>query len=68
MNKQIIELKASDLTASGNISCPSHAAHMEVANMHPKVYFNVSKTGEASCPYCGTTYRLTDGSVLSNTH
>lgn len=25
---------------------------------HPRVFLDVLKTGEASCPYCGTHYRF----------
>jgi len=32
----------------------------EVWNMHPRVYLPIEKTGEASCPYCGTRYQLKD--------
>ena len=24
---------------------------------HPRVFLDVTKTGEAACPYCGTRYR-----------
>ena len=29
-------------------------------NAHPRVYLEIEKTGEALCPYCGTSYKLTD--------
>jgi uncharacterized Zn-finger protein len=32
----------------------------EVWNMHPRVYLPIEKTGEATCPYCGTKYLLQD--------
>ena len=30
-------------------------------SLHPRVFLDVSKTGEASCPYCGTHYKLKEG-------
>ena len=27
-------------------------------NSHPKVYLPIEETGEAKCPYCGTSYTL----------
>ncbi|WP_299133499.1 zinc-finger domain-containing protein [uncultured Amaricoccus sp.] len=35
---------------------------MEQWSTHPRVYLDVAKTGEATCPYCGTKYVL-DGPV-----
>jgi len=40
------------------LSCPR--PQDEVWNMHPRVYLPIEKTGEASCPYCGTKYKLVD--------
>ncbi len=36
------------------VYCPSKA--MPIWSSHPKVFLDVSKTGEAACPYCGTKY------------
>jgi len=41
---------------------------MKLWNSHPKVYLDVARTGEARCPYCGTTYRLKAGEVVSARH
>lgn len=38
------------------LSCPSATASLW--NAHPKVYLPIEKTGEATCPYCGTDYVL----------
>ena len=27
-------------------------------SMHPRVFLDVTKTGEAACPYCGAKYQL----------
>jgi len=53
-----VELDAHDLPAY----CPSPA--MPLWNHHPRVYLDLSKTGSAKCPYCGTAYRLKPGTVL----
>ena len=48
----VVELSAADLPAF----CPN--PRMPIWNHHPRVYLDVSTTGEAGCPYCGTRYRL----------
>lgn len=40
------------------VSCPQHG--QKLWNAHPRVYLPLEKDGEASCPYCGTHYVLTD--------
>jgi uncharacterized Zn-finger protein len=57
-----IELDGHDLPAA----CPS--PKMALWSSHPKVYLDVTKTGEAKCPYCGTEYKLKAGTVLSHHH
>ncbi|CPO01926.1 Uncharacterized protein conserved in bacteria [Bordetella pertussis] len=32
--------------------------------MHPRVFLDVTHTGQASCPYCGAAYRLKPGTVV----
>lgn len=54
-NNKTVHVKKSDLP----ISCPTQS--MQTWNQHPKVYLNLSKTGEATCPYCGTIYILDNG-------
>lgn len=39
--------------------CPNPA--MPLWSSHPRVYLDLGPTGEASCPYCGTHYRLAGG-------
>ena len=53
----VVELEVKDLPAF----CPNKS--MPVWCHHPKVYLDVGTTGEASCPYCGTAYRLKDGAA-----
>ncbi len=38
------------------VFCPNPA--MTLWSAHPRVFLDVAETGEAMCPYCGTTYRL----------
>lgn len=40
------------------LSCPG--SKMTLWNAHPKVYLPIEETGEATCPYCGTLYVLSD--------
>jgi uncharacterized Zn-finger protein len=53
-----VELGADDLPAY----CPNPS--MPLWNHHPRVFLDVLKTGSASCPYCGTEYRLKPGTVV----
>lgn len=56
--KAVVELGAGDLPAF----CPNK--QMTVWNQHPRVFLDVTTTGQASCPYCGTHYRLKPGTVI----
>lgn len=40
------------------LSCPSEKESLWCA--HPKVYLPIEKTGEATCPYCGTAFQMSD--------
>jgi uncharacterized Zn-finger protein len=40
------------------VSCP--LPNQKIWNAHPRVYLAIEESGEASCPYCGTHYVLTD--------
>jgi uncharacterized Zn-finger protein len=64
----LIQLSAKDLNPQGGVYCPSPKAHMQLWNTHPKVYLDVAKSGVAKCPYCGTTYKLKAGEVVSHGH
>ena len=52
-----VELGEADLPAF----CPNPA--MPVWNHHPRVFLELSKSGRAMCPYCGTVYRLKSGAT-----
>ncbi len=41
------------------VFCPNPA--MPLWSSHPRVYLDVSASGEAMCPYCGTRYALAGG-------
>lgn len=53
-----IELDGKDLPAF----CPN--PRMPLWNHHPRVFLDLGLSGEASCPYCGTQYRLKPGTVV----
>jgi uncharacterized Zn-finger protein len=42
---------------------PLHCPTDEVALWcsHPRIYLDLSETGKANCPYCGTQYQLKTG-------
>jgi len=54
-HSQAIVVEADDLP----VYCPGPKAPLW--SMHPRVYIELSKSGTASCPYCGATYTLKDG-------
>ena len=49
-----VEVSRADLP----LSCPQ--PNQKIWNAHPRVYLSIEESGEASCPYCGTHYVLTD--------
>jgi uncharacterized Zn-finger protein len=55
-----VHVTAKDLHGHGVVFCPN--PKMALWSSHPKVYLDVAKTGEATCPYCGTHYVL-DGAA-----
>lgn len=68
MSQAVVELLAQDLNPQGGVFCPNPKAGMKLWNNHPRVYLDVSHTGAAKCPYCGTEYRLKAGEVVSAHH
>lgn len=50
--QDVISVQAAQLP----VYCP--APGTPLWSMHPKVYIDLGPTGQASCPYCGATYRL----------
>ena len=59
------ELKFREIDVTENdlpLHCPMPS--MKLWDSHPRVFIDLTQTGEAKCPYCGTVYKLT-GSVRS---
>ena len=52
---KIIEISGKDLP----LHCPTDEVSLWCS--HPRVFLDLSETGKASCPYCGTTYHLKAG-------
>ncbi|AIL32390.1 zinc-finger domain-containing protein [Basilea psittacipulmonis] len=52
---KIIEVDANDLP----LSCPPKDT--PAWNLHPRVYLDITDTGEVTCPYCDKHYKLKDG-------
>ncbi|MBE9610284.1 zinc-finger domain-containing protein [Chitinilyticum piscinae] len=57
-----IEVGAADLP----LHCPT--PDQVKWNSHPRVFLDVTKIGEALCPYCGTRYKLRAGEVIKGHH
>jgi uncharacterized Zn-finger protein len=55
----VIEVTAQDLQGPGVVACPN--PRMTLWSTHPKVFIDVTTTGEGKCPYCGTVYKLKAG-------
>ncbi len=64
--REVVEVTAQDLQGPGVVHCPN--PKMTLWNGHPRVFINVVATGEGSCPYCGTVYRLKAGEKLHAAH
>ncbi|HSH54871.1 MAG TPA: zinc-finger domain-containing protein [Methylotenera sp.] len=54
------DIKFTEVTAK---DLPLHCPTKEVAlwASHPRVFLDITETGQVSCPYCGTTYKLKAG-------
>jgi uncharacterized Zn-finger protein len=50
-----VQVSAADLP----VHCPNPA--MQLWSSHPRVFLDITDTGEAMCPYCGTRYQLEGG-------
>lgn len=55
MSQRVVEVKESDLP----LHCPMPGDTLW--NAHPRVYLPMAGKGEATCPYCGTHYKLPAG-------
>lgn len=52
---QVVMVDGKDLP----LHCPTNKT--PAWNSHPRVFLDITKTGEAKCPYCGTEYKLIPG-------
>lgn len=57
-----VELDAHELPAY----CPN--PRMPLWSGHPRIFLDVTRTGEARCPYCSAVYRLKSGAVAHGHH
>jgi uncharacterized Zn-finger protein len=57
--KSVVELSARELQGPGVTFCPH--PKMPLWCHHPRVFIDVATSGEGTCPYCGTVYRLKPG-------
>jgi uncharacterized Zn-finger protein len=64
--KAVVELAGTDLVGPGVTFCPN--PKMPLWSGHPKVFIDVTTTGEGRCPYCGTVYRLKAGEKVHAGH
>jgi uncharacterized Zn-finger protein len=62
----VVEVSAKDLQGAGAVFCPN--PKMALWSNHPRVYVDLSHTGEGKCPYCGTVYRLKAGEKIAGGH
>jgi len=53
-----IEVDGKDLP----LHCPTNEVALWAS--HPRVFLDVARTGEVSCPYCGTKYKLKPGTQV----
>ena len=64
--RSIVEVTAQDVQENGSVFCPN--PKMALWSTHPKVFIDLTHTGEGKCPYCGTVYKLKAGEVLHSGH
>jgi uncharacterized Zn-finger protein len=57
-----VEVTAKDLEGPGVVFCPN--PKMPLWSTHPRIYIDMTTTGQGQCPYCGTLYRLKAGEVV----
>ncbi|HVC49590.1 MAG TPA: zinc-finger domain-containing protein [Burkholderiales bacterium] len=50
--ERVITVTAKDLP----LHCPM--PNQRLWNSHPRVFLPIEQTGQALCPYCGTSYKL----------
>ena len=55
-----IEVRVRDLP----LHCPTEEVALWCS--HPRVFLDLADTGRASCPYCGTKYKLKAGETAGH--
>ena len=58
-----VEVRAKDLLGEGTVVCPQPGT--PAWSQHPRVFIDLSASGEGKCPYCGTQFRLKAGESVS---
>ncbi len=61
-NINFTEITAKDLP----LHCPTEA--VAAWSSHPRVFLDVTITGQVACPYCGTKYKLKAGENVKQNH
>ncbi len=56
-----VTVGAADLQGGRAVFCPN--PKMTLWSNHPRVFIDVTTSGEGRCPYCGTHYRLAPGAA-----
>lgn len=56
----VVDVAPADLP----VFCPNPA--MPLWSTHPRVFLQFAEDGVASCPYCGTRYRLMGGAPAAH--
>lgn len=64
--KAVVEVTAADLQGPGVVFCPN--PKQALWSNHPRVYLDVATTGQATCAYCGTVYKLKAGEKVGHGH
>lgn len=59
LHAQVVTVTASDLP----LHCPTDKSPLW--SLHPRVFLDITKTGEVHCPYCGTHYKVAPGTVFT---
>ena len=60
LNINYTEVTAKDLP----LHCPTNEVALWAS--HPRVFLDIAATGHVACPYCGTKYKLKEGSAVKS--
>ena len=62
----VVMVRASEMEGGGVVFCPN--PKMPLWSNHPRVFIDVATAGEGKCPYCGTVYRMSGGTLATGGH